>query len=336
MMPSDRQHLLRLGAIWILLLAVPLWLPFVGGYMALGTRVLVLGLAAMSLNFLLGFTGVLSFGHAAYFGLGAYGTGLALKLLTHSTPLALVLGILLGGIAGGLLGALIVRRRGVYFAMVTIAFGQVFYFIAFRWSSLTGGDDGLRGFERQPLNLGAWTADILHNPILFYYFVLLAFGLAAGAMGLLLRSPFGRTLLAIRENERRARFLGIPIEQHIWLSFTISCFFMGLAGGLNALLNNFADPTMLNYTQSGEIVIMAVLGGMRRFWGPLLGAAVFVVLQDYLSSLTTNWMSFLGAIFVLMVLFFPRGLLGMNWAEAGRSLRALLHKSEPSRPEDAA
>jgi len=316
---SNRQQALTLAAIWLILLAMPLWLPMIGGYMALGTRVVVLGLAAMSLNFLLGFTGVLSFGHAAYFGLGAYGTGLALKLFTHSTPLALLLGVLLGGVAGALLGALIVRRRGVYFAMVTIAFGQVFYFIAFRWNTLTGGDDGLRGFERQPLDFGVWTADILHNPILFYYFVLALFALGAGAMGYLLRSPFGRTLLAIRENERRARFLGIPIEQHIWLAFTISCFFMALSGGLNALLNNFADPTMLNYTQSGEIVIMIVLGGIRSFWGPLIGAAVFVVLQDYLSSLTTNWMSFLGAIFVLMVLFFPRGVLGLHWPDMVRS-----------------
>ncbi|MEO8040429.1 MAG: branched-chain amino acid ABC transporter permease [Betaproteobacteria bacterium] len=332
MMENDRQRMMRLGAIWLLLLAVPLWVPFVGGYMALGTRVLVLGLAAMSLNFLLGFTGLLSFGHAAYFGLGAYGTGLALKLLTNSTPLALVLGVLLGGVAGAVLGALIVRRRGVYFAMVTIAFGQVFYFIAYRWNTLTGGDDGLRGFERQPLDFGVGTIDILHKPILFYYFVLAMFGIGVGAMGLLLRSPFGRTLLAIRENEQRARFLGIPVEQHIWLSFTLSCVFVSLAGGLNALLNNFADPTMLNYTQSGEIVMMAVLGGMRRFWGPLLGAAVFVVLQDYLSSLTTNWMSFLGAIFVLMVLFFPRGVLGMNWTEMFHSMRG----SKAQRPGDTA
>jgi len=325
-MTTNKSHMLKLGAIWMLLLAIPLWLPLFGGYLALGTRVLVLGLAAMSLNFLLGFTGVLSFGHAAYFGLGAYGTGLALKLMTHSTPFALVCGVLLGGIAGALLGALIVRRRGVYFAMVTIAFGQVFYFIAFRWNSLTGGDDGLRGFERQPLDFGVWTADILRDSTMFFYFVLALFALAAGAMGLLLRSPFGRSLLAIRENERRARFLGIPVELHIWLSFTLSTFFISLAGGLNALLNNFADPTMLNYTQSGEIVIMVVLGGMRSFWGPLVGAAVFVLLQDYLSSLTTNWMSFLGAIFVIMVLFFPRGVLGLNWPESLRNVQAFLRK----------
>ncbi|HKW54641.1 MAG TPA: branched-chain amino acid ABC transporter permease [Stellaceae bacterium] len=304
------QRPLAAVLVWLLLLAAPYWMPYLGGYTALGTRVLVLGLAAMSLNFLLGFTGVLSFGHAAYFGLGAYGAGLALKFLTTSTPLALILGTLLGGIAGAVLGALIVRRRGVYFAMVTIAFGQVFYYIAFQWSSLTGGDDGLRGFSRQPLHLGAFTVDILGNGVAFYYFVLLCFAVAVAAMAFLLRSPFGRTLLAIRENERRARFLGIPVELHIWLAFVISCVFIALAGGLDALLNNFANPRELHYSQSGDIVIMAVMGGMRSFWGPLLGAAVFVVLQDYISSLTVNWMSFIGLLFVVVVLLFPRGLLG--------------------------
>jgi branched-chain amino acid transport system permease protein len=127
----------------------------------------------------------------------------------------------------------------------------------------------------------------------------------------LLRSPFGRTLLAIRENERRARFLGVPIEQHIWLSFVISCFFVSLAGTLYALLNNFSDPHGLRWDQSGEFVIMSVLGGMRSLWGPLIGAAIFVVVQDYISSRTENWMSFIGLLFILVVLFFPRGLLGI-------------------------
>jgi branched-chain amino acid transport system permease protein len=303
--------LARLGSIWGVLLLAPFWMNLVGGYSALGTRVLVLGLAAMSVNFLLGFTGVLSFGHAAYFGLGTYGAGLALKFVAASTPLALVAGTLLGGLAGAILGALIVRRRGVYFAMVTIAFGQVFYYIAFQWSSLTGGDDGLRGFARQPIHLGVASIDILNNDDAFFYFVLFCFALATGAMALVLRSPFGRTMIAIRENERRARFLGIPVELHLWIAFTLSCIFVSLAGSLYALVNNFADPRGLHYSLSGDFVIMAVMGGMRSFWGPLLGAALFVVLQDYLSSLTVNWMSFVGLLFVLVVLFFPRGLLGM-------------------------
>jgi len=305
------RKLIVIAAIWLILLLAPYWMPPLGGYTALATRVLVLGLAAMSVNFLLGFTGVLSFGHAAFFGLGAYGTGLTLKYLVASTPLSIIAGILLGGVIGAVLGALIVRRRGVYFAMVTIAFGQVFYYIAFQWSSLTGGDDGLRGFSRQPLDFGLFKIDILTSSDAFYFFVLACFAIAVALMGFILRSPFGRTMIAIRENERRARFLGIPIERHIWIAFTLSCFFMAFAGALYALVNNFADPRGLHYSQSGDFVIMAVMGGMRTFWGPLLGAAVFVILQDYLSSVTVNWMSFIGLLFVAVVLFFPRGLLGV-------------------------
>ena len=303
--------LIALVALWVALLLAPYWMPLLGGYTALGTRVLVLGLAAMSVNFLLGFTGVLSFGHAAYFGLGAYGAGLCLKYLAPSTPLSLLAGMLVGGIAGALLGALIVRRRGVYFAMVTIAFSQVFYFIAFRWNAVTGGDDGLGGFERRPIDLFGLTIDIQHNQMLFYYFVLFLVAVGIGAMGLLLRSPLGRAQLAIRENERRARFLGLNIERHIWLAWVISCGFTSLAGALYALLDNFADPRLLYWTFSGDLVIMTVLGGMRSFWGPMLGAALFVILRDTISSHTENWMSFIGLFFVLVVLFFPRGVLGM-------------------------
>ena len=295
----------------VLLLTMPYWLRPLGGYTELGSRVLVLGLAAMSLNFLLGFTGVLSFGHAAYFGLGAYGVGMTLKYLAPSTPLGILVGVITGALAAALIGALIVKLRGVYFAMVTIAFGQVFFFIAFRWNAVTGGDDGLTGWTRQALDLGVGRVDILGNDKAFYYLVLVLFAAAVGIMALLLRSPFGRTLIAIRENERRARFLGIPVEQHIWLSFVISCFFVALAGTLYALLNNFTDPRALRWDQSGNFVIMAVLGGMRSFWGPLIGAAIFVVLQDYVSSHTENWMSFIGLFFVLVVLFFPRGVLGI-------------------------
>jgi len=305
------RRLVTLVAIWMVLLAAPFWLPLVGGYTALAGRVLVFGLAAMGLNLLLGFTGVLSFGHAAYFGLGAYGAGLTLRYLVHSTPLAMIAGTLLGGLAGTLFGMLIVRRRGVYFAMCTIAFGQLWYYLAYSWNDFTGGFDGLRDFHREPIGFAPFTLDIMGNATSFYYFLLAIFAAAVTLMGLILRSPFGRTMLAIRENERRALFLGIPVARHIWMSFSISCFFTALAGTLYALLNNFADPLALHYSLSGYFVIMCVMGGMRTFWGPLLGAAVFVVLQDYISSMTVNWMSFIGTIFILVVLFFPRGLLGV-------------------------
>jgi len=282
----------------------------IGGYTELATRIVVMGLAAMALNFLLGFTGVLSFGHAAYFGLGAYGAAMGIKYLGLGTLPALALSVVVATLAAALIGALIVRRRGVYFAMVTIAFGQVFYFIAFRWNSVTGGDDGLTGWHRLPIDFGRATLDIYGNDRAFYYFALAIFALSVGAMALLLNAPFGRTLLAIRENERRARFLGLPVERHIWLSFVVSCFFVSVAGGLFALLNNFTDPRALRFDLSGNLVIMAVLGGMRAFWGPLIGAAVFVALQDYVSSHTENWMSVIGLVFVLVVRFFPRGVLG--------------------------
>jgi branched-chain amino acid transport system permease protein len=265
----------------------------------------------MSLNFLLGFTGVLSFGHAAYFGLGAYGTAMAIKYWGVGSIPAIVLGVIVATIAAMIIGALIIKLRGVYFAMVTIAFGQVFYFIAFRWNAVTGGDDGLTGWRRLPINFGFAELDIVQNDRAFYYFALAIFALCVAAMAVLLNSPFGRSLIAIRENERRARFLGVPIEFHVWLSFVISCLFVSAAGGIYALLNNFIDPRALRVDLSGNLVIMAVLGGMRSFWGPLIGAAIFVALQDYVSSQTQNWMSVIGLVFVLVVRFFPRGILGM-------------------------
>jgi branched-chain amino acid transport system permease protein len=298
-------------AVCLLLLFAPFWMNAIGGYTELATRIVVMGLAAMSLNFLLGFTGVLSFGHAAYFGLGAYGTAMAIKYWGVGSIPAIVLGVIVATIAAMIIGALIIKLRGVYFAMVTIAFGQVFYFIAFRWNDVTGGDDGLTGWRRLPINFGFAELDIVQNDRAFYYFALALFAVCVAAMAVLLNSPFGRSLIAIRENERRARFLGVPIEFHVWLSFVISCLFVSAAGGLYALLNNFIDPRALRVDLSGNLVIMAVLGGMRSFWGPLIGAAIFVALQDYVSSQTQNWMSVIGLVFVLVVRFFPRGVLGM-------------------------
>src|ERR1700757_1278455 len=184
---SASPRWVMLAVIWALLIAVPYWLPLLGGYTALAGRVLVFGLAAMGLNILLGFTGVLSFGHAAYFGLGAYGAGLTLRYLVHSTPAAIAAGTLLGGLAGTLFGLLIVRRRGVYFAMCTIAFGQLWYYLAYSWNSVTGGFDGLRDFHREAIGWGALSLDIESNDTTFYFFLLAIFAAAVGLMGFLLR-----------------------------------------------------------------------------------------------------------------------------------------------------
>jgi branched-chain amino acid transport system permease protein len=304
-----RRHPVE-ALLWIVLVTLPLWLALVGGYTALGTKILVYGIAALALNLVLGFTGGLSFGHAAYFGLGAYGAGMTLKYLAPSTPLASVVGTLAGGLAATLLGPLVMRRRGIYFAMITIAIGQLFYFIAVRWNEVTGGEDGLAGFRRQPIHLGDFVFDIQHETK-YYYVVLVCFALAVAIMRVLLASPLGHTWVAIRENRRRAQFLGLRTDLYVWAAFAISGTITALAGTLNAMLFNFTSPQDLHWILSGNFVIMIVLGGMRKFWGPLVGVTIFVVAQDYLSSLTDNWMSLIGLLFVLIVLLFPKGILGL-------------------------
>ncbi len=310
MMAPHRDKIV-LAVTVLLLLSVPLWAGLVGGYTDLASRVLIYALAAMGLNLLLGFTGGLSFGHAAYFGLGAYGTGLMLDDVTHNTLLALAVGTLTGGLAALLLGPIAVRRRGIYFSMITIAIGQMFYFIAVRWNSFTGGEDGLTGFSRQPI-LG-WNLGSTH----FYYLVLAFFALGALVLWTILHSPLGHTFVAIRENQKRLVFLGIRVERYVALSFAISGLICALAGGLNALLDNFASPDDLRYTLSGNFLIIAVLGGMRNFWGPLVGAVIFVLVQNYVSAVTQNWMTVLGLVFVLSVMFFPLGVLGFFRRRSG-------------------
>lgn len=302
---------LSVAALWLALILVPWWVPMVGGYTALGSKVLIYAIATMGLNLLLGFTGGLSFGQAAYFGLGAYGAGMTLKYLAASTPLAILIGTLAGGIAATLLGPLVMRRRGIYFAMITIAIGQLFYFVAVRWNEVTGGEDGLAGFGRQDIHLGALTIPISSSGAAFYYLVLLCFTVAVAIMWLLLQSPLGHTWVAIRENRRRVEFLGVRAERYVWAAFAVAGFITAFAGTLNALLFNFTSPQDLHWILSGNFVIMIILGGMRSFFGPLLGVIIFVVAQDYLSSITGNWMTFIGMIFVFIVLVFPKGVLGI-------------------------
>jgi branched-chain amino acid transport system permease protein len=303
------MRVLVVAAMWVALVALPWWLPMVGGYTALGSKVLIYAIATMGLNLVLGFTGGLSFGQAAYFGLGAYGAGMTLKYLAPSTPLAIVVGTLAGGLAATLLGPLVMRRRGIYFAMITIAIGQLFYFIMVRWNEVTGGEDGLAGFSRQPIGLGQFSIPL--TELNFYYLVLLCFTIAVAVMWTILQSPLGHTWVAIRENRRRMEFLGIRVERYVWAAFAIAGFITAFAGTLNALLFNFTSPQDLHWILSGNFVIMIVLGGMRSFFGPLLGVIVFVVAQDYLSSITGNWMTFIGMIFVFIVLLFPKGVLGI-------------------------
>jgi branched-chain amino acid transport system permease protein len=304
-------RIVGIAIMWLALLALPWWLPLIGGYTALGSKVLIYAIATMGLNLVLGFTGGLSFGQAAYFGLGAYGAGMTLKYLAPSTPLAIVIGTVVGGLAATVLGPLVMRRRGIYFAMITIAIGQLFYFVMVRWNEVTGGEDGLAGFARQDIHLGLLNVPISSSGTAFYYLVLLCFTVAVAVMWTVLQSPLGHTWVAIRENRRRMEFLGIRVERYVWAAFAIAGTITAFAGTLNAMLFNFASPQDLHWILSGNFVIMIVLGGMRSFFGPLIGVIIFVVAQDYLSSVTDNWMTFIGLIFVCIVLLFPRGVLGI-------------------------
>src|SRR6185437_13710599 len=229
-----RENALMLAG-WIVLALLPLWLPYVGGYTALGTKVQIYGMGVMALNLLLGFAGGLSFGHAAYFGLGAYGAGMTLKYLALSTPLALRVGTLAGGLAATVLGPLVMRRRGIYFAMITIAIGQLLYFVMVRWNNVTGGEDGLAGFSRQDIHLGPLVIPIASSGSAFYYLVLACFTVAVALLWMILQSPLGHTFVAIRENRRRVEFLGIRVERYVWAAFAIAGFITAFAGALNAL-----------------------------------------------------------------------------------------------------
>ena len=284
--------------------------PFVVPYKALATQVLIYGLFALGFNLLYGYTGLLSFGHAAYWGLGAYGTGIALaKLKLASVWGALGAGLVLAGVGGVIIGFFCLRRRGIYFAMLSLAFAQLLYFIAFHMAEVTGGDDGLRGIRLPPISLPGLSLS-LESSLAFYYFALVLVSLALLALKRILDSPFGAVLQAIRENSDRAVACGYDIRKIKLLSFVFSALFCGLAGGLDALRLAVVPVESLYWTTSGQVVIMTLLGGAGTFFGPFVGAATFLVLEDRLSVFTESWPLFIGLIFMAFVLFLPKGIWG--------------------------
>jgi branched-chain amino acid transport system permease protein len=292
-------------------------LPFIVPYKALATQVLVYGLFALGFNLLYGYTGLLSFGHAAYFGLGAYGTGITLaKLGWHSVWLALAVGVAAAGVGGVLVGFFSLRRRGIYFAMLTLAFAQLFYFIAFHMADLTGGDDGLRGIPRLSVGLFGWQLP-LGNPLSFHYFTLFWVGLAVFALRRILDSPFGAVLAAIRENGDRAQACGYDVVRIKLVSFVFSALLTGLAGALDALRITVVPVEALYWSTSGQAVIMTLLGGAGTFFGPFVGAGTYLVLQDRLSQVIEAWPLVIGVLFMAFVLFLPQGIWGTLLARLG-------------------
>jgi branched-chain amino acid transport system permease protein len=284
--------------------------PWITPYEALASQVLIYGLFALGFNLLYGYTGLLSFGSAAYWGLGAYGTGIALaKLGVTSIWLSLGLGLLAAGIGGAIIGMFCLRRRGIYFAMLTLAFAQLLYFIGFHLAEWTGGDGGLRGITRPAIWLFGFTIPI-DTSTRFYYFALVIVGLAVAALDRILHSPFGTVLQAIRENAARASACGYDVQRVKWVSFVFYALFMGLAGGLEALRLSVVPIESLFWATSGQVVIMTLLGGAGTFFGPFVGAATWLVLEDRIALYTESWALVIGSVFVLFVLFLPKGIWG--------------------------
>lgn len=283
--------------------------PFIVPYKDLATNIIIWGLFALGYNICLGYTGMLSFGHAAYFGAGAYVTGIALVRLWENVWFGLGCGFLMGAAAAFVFGYFCIKRRGIYFAMLTLAFAQLVYFVAFQWVDLTGGDNGLRNIPAAPLQLPGTSVDI-YSPLRFYFFVLLIVVLCLVAINRILNSPFGHVLQAVRENERRALSCGYRTSDVRWLAFIISGGISGLAGGLHAIYLHFVGIETLYWITSGQVLMMVLLGGMGTFFGPFVGAGIFLFMEDILSAVTPNWMIFVGTIFVLCVLFFPKGIWG--------------------------
>lgn len=310
------------------ILALLLVFPFVtSGYpLTVLTQILVFGLFAMSLDLILGYTGLPSFGHAAFFGLGGYATAvLSAKLHVSNLGVSLLVVLALSGAAAVILGWLAIRTAGVYFLMLTLAFAQMIFAAAQKWTPLTGGSNGLSGVSRPDVFVPGLAAA---QPRAFYLLVLALFAISFFLLHRLVSSPFGRSLVGIRENEVRMRAMGYNVRAYKLAAFVVGGAFAGVSGLGYVYFNNFISPTDVYWTASGTVLLMVLIGGAGTLVGPVLGAAFFLLLQSGLSSLTERWQIILGAIFVIFILFVRSGLVGIC-RQAVLSLRGA--KGQPVR-----
>jgi branched-chain amino acid transport system permease protein len=309
-------------ALYVVALATaPFWLVPLGLYQYLGIEIAIWILFAMGFNLLFGYTGLHSFGHGAYLGIGAYGFGLFQQQVTVSLWGGLLAAVGAAALAGGFVGAFLSHRRGIYYALLTIAFGQVFWFCAMKLHGITGGEDGLLNIPRPALVIGSWQIDLNENTA-FYWFVATIAAVAVMVMWRVVHSPFGRVLQAIRQNETRARFVGYDVWRWKWLAFTLSAAFAGLAGGLFAMAQQSAYPDVMSLHQSGLIVMMVLVGGgLVSFWGPVFGVILYFIARDVLGGLTEAWLLWYGLLFMAMVMVRPEGLAGLFHVAAQRMAR---------------
>lgn len=297
----------RILAGGVVVLAAAVLAPLLPSYpLTLLTQAAIMAILAMSLDVLLGYTGLPSLGHAAYFGVAAYTVGILSTEHQAGLLICLVAGLLTATVAAAVFGLLAIRATGTYFLMITLALGMVVWGLAFRWVSLTKGDNGIAGVPRPELGL-PWS---LGSPLPFFYFALTGTLLAWAALGLLVRSPFGLSLKGVRESETRMRALGYNVWLHKYLSFVLSGIFAGFAGVLWAWYNGFVSPVDVQLVTSVEALLMVAMGGPGTLAGPALGAAAIVFLKNFVSVYTKRWLLILGAVYIGVILFTPRGVLG--------------------------
>jgi branched-chain amino acid transport system permease protein len=294
--------LVRLG----LLVAAIVLLPLVVRPVV-AAEIWIFAIAAMALNLIFGYTGMLSFGQATFFGLAAYTAGLMMIHWEASLLAVLVAGTLVGAVAAAALGYVCIQRVGTYFIMLTFGFNQMFYFIAYKWTSVTGGDDGLPGIPRPPLGLGPLSIR-LDTSLRYYAFVAAAFLVAFYAMKRVVDSPLGVIFRAIRENPGRAAAVGYDVKRYKWLAFTIAGAFTGFAGVLYSMMFGIVPLESISWIISGDIVFMVLIGGIGNLYGPLVGAATFKWLSETVSVVWHRWPLMLGVALVVVVLFLRGGL----------------------------
>jgi len=306
----------RAVLVWALLAVLPA-LPFMSKfYLLLAFDALLFGTIAMSLDLLMGYTGLVSFGHAAFFGLGAYASAALLERGIVSLWACLLLAVLVVGLYALVVSFFATARRGIYFALLTLIFAEVVYTF-FRYTQTFGGSDGIQGVAA-PRLVGDVAID---SPLRNYYLVLVYLGLAYLACRVLVTSHFGRVLVAIRENEDRARFLGYNVQRYKMAVCMISALLTGLGGALYPGRSAFATPDLMLWTVSGEFIIMVMIGGLGTLAGPVVGGAFFVLLQEKVSSYVDWYFIVIGLVLIFIVLFMPRGLLGIRDLLGGRRWR---------------
>jgi branched-chain amino acid transport system permease protein len=300
-------------SVYVVLAALALIAPFLGLYPVFLMKLLCFAMFACAFNLLLGFTKMLSFGHAAYFGASAYITGWLVTARGWGTLEAILGGVAVSMLLGAVIGAIAVRRQGIYFAMITLALAQVVYFVCLQ-AQFTGGENGLQGIAR-----GSLLGLSLGDDRAMYYFVLAVFVAVFLFIRRIVHSPFGQVLKAIRANEPRAVSLGYKVDRYKLTAFVLSASLAGLAGSLKALVLGFATLSDVSQGNSGEVILMTLLGGSGTFLGPFVGANVVITLQEYLSDLAGSWVSvIIGAIFVVCVMVFRRGVVGEIQRRFGR------------------